>query len=124
MIRHAQLNRPIKNKGSIMRFRLVSSVIALAAFATFATSISPALAQGQLTAQQEKMKMCNADATSKGLKGDARKSFMSDCLKAKPAAAVNSQQAKMKACNAEASDKKLKGDPRRMFITKCLKGTP
>jgi hypothetical protein len=33
------------------------------------------------SAQQEKMKACNADATAKGLKGDARKAFMSDCLK-------------------------------------------
>jgi len=33
------------------------------------------------SAQQEKMKTCNADATAKGLKGDARKAFMSDCLK-------------------------------------------
>jgi hypothetical protein len=31
--------------------------------------------------QQEKMKTCNADATSKGLKGDDRKSFMKTCLK-------------------------------------------
>jgi hypothetical protein len=36
-----------------------------------------------LTPQQEKMKTCNADATVKALKGDARKAFMSDCLKKK-----------------------------------------
>ena len=35
------------------------------------------------TAQQEKMKTCNADATAKTLKGDERKTFMSDCLKKK-----------------------------------------
>jgi hypothetical protein len=29
------------------------------------------------------MKTCNADATTKALKGDARKAFMSDCLKKK-----------------------------------------
>jgi len=33
--------------------------------------------------QQNRMKTCNADAKSKGLKGDARKGFMSECLKAK-----------------------------------------
>ena len=33
--------------------------------------------------QQEKMKTCNADATTKALKGDERKTFMSDCLKKK-----------------------------------------
>ena len=31
--------------------------------------------------QQDRMKTCNADATAKGLKGDVRKAFMSDCLK-------------------------------------------
>jgi len=31
--------------------------------------------------QQDKMKACNAEAATKGLKGDARKAFMSDCLK-------------------------------------------
>jgi len=33
-------------------------------------------------AQQERMKRCNAEAKAKELKGDARKAFMSDCLKA------------------------------------------
>ena len=33
-------------------------------------------------AQQEKMKSCNADAGKKELKGDERKNFMSECLKA------------------------------------------
>ena len=32
--------------------------------------------------QQEKMKKCNADASAKSLKGDDRKAFMSECLKA------------------------------------------
>lgn len=31
--------------------------------------------------QRDKMKSCNADAKSKGLAGDERKSFMSSCLK-------------------------------------------
>ena len=33
--------------------------------------------------QQSKMKTCNADAKAKGLKGDERKAFMSECLKAR-----------------------------------------
>lgn len=32
-------------------------------------------------AQQEKMKVCNAEAGKQGLKGDERKKFMSGCLK-------------------------------------------
>ena len=35
-----------------------------------------------MTPQQEKMKTCNADASAKSLKGDERKKFMSQCLKA------------------------------------------
>ncbi|MFJ4375933.1 PsiF family protein [Pseudomonas japonica] len=70
------------------------------------------------TAQQEKMKTCNADATAKALKGDERKAFMSDCLKAKPAP---TQQDKMKTCNADATTKALKGDERKTFMSDCLK---
>lgn len=70
------------------------------------------------TAQQEKMKTCNADATAKALKGDERKAFMSTCLKAKPAA---TQQEKMKTCNADATTKALKGDERKTFMSDCLK---
>ncbi|WP_028695058.1 PsiF family protein [Pseudomonas cremoricolorata] len=69
------------------------------------------------TAQQEKMKTCNAQATGQSLKGDERKAFMSQCLKAKPA----TQQEKMKTCNADASAKTLKGDERKAFMSDCLK---
>jgi hypothetical protein len=37
-------------------------------------------AKGQ-TAQRQKMTACNKQAAAKGLKGDARQKFMSDCLK-------------------------------------------
>ncbi|MDF0733798.1 PsiF family protein [Pseudomonas entomophila] len=70
------------------------------------------------TAQQEKMKTCNAEATEKALKGDERKAFMSTCLKAKPA---QTQQEKMKTCNADATTKALKGDERKAFMSDCLK---
>ncbi len=48
----------------------------------------PALADEQkdpvkekpVTAQQQKMKECNAEAKTKSLKGDERKKFMSTCL--------------------------------------------
>lgn len=48
-----------------------------AATATPATPATPAAS----SAQQDKMKACNADAKTKGLKGDERKKFMSACLK-------------------------------------------
>jgi hypothetical protein len=72
------------------------------------------------TAQQNKMTTCNADASSKSLKGDERKAFMSTCLKAAPAAPAT-QQNKMKTCNATASTQALKGDARKAFMSDCLK---
>lgn len=78
-----------------------------------------------LTPQQEKMKSCNEQAASKGLKGAERKQFMSGCLKSAPAggnAALTPQQQKMKSCNTEATSKGLKGEARKTFMSSCLKG--
>lgn len=72
--------------------------------------------------QQDKMKTCNADATAKALKGDARKTFMKDCLSSKPEMAGNAQQNKMKTCNADPKAKALKGDERKAFMKTCLSG--
>lgn len=74
-------------------------------------------------AQQERMKNCNEQAGSKKLEGDARKSFMSSCLKGAPAASKRTaQQDKMKTCNAQAGKQALKGDARKKFMSDCLKG--
>ena len=70
------------------------------------------------TAQQNKMTRCNADASGQSLKGDERKAFMSQCLKAAP---VQTQQEKMKTCNATATVQSLKGDARKAFMSDCLK---
>ncbi|MGN8261037.1 PsiF family protein [Pseudomonas sp. SMSB3] len=70
------------------------------------------------TAQQEKMKTCNADATAQALKGDERKAFMSTCLKKQ---VPQTQQEKMKTCNAAATGQSLKGDARKAFMSDCLK---
>jgi hypothetical protein len=69
------------------------------------------------TAQQNKMTTCNADASAKALKGDERKAFMSNCLKATPA----TPQERMKTCNADATTQALKGDARKAFMSECLK---
>lgn len=90
-------------------------LIAITSFA-LATPLllaTPAMAQ---TAQQNKMKQCNADATGK--KGDERKAFMKECLSNKPAKPAT-QQDKMKQCNADAAGKK--GDERKAFMSSCLK---
>jgi hypothetical protein len=82
-----------------------------------------AIAQEKKTAQQERMKSCNAQASKKDMKGDERKAFMSKCLSAdggKASAKQTAQQEKMKSCNAQASKKELKGDERKAFMSKCL----
>lgn len=90
----------------------------LAAVSLLAATCSTVLAADdkKLTPQQEKMKTCNAEAGDK--KGDERKAFMSNCLKA---GAPMTQQDKMKKCNADASAKTLKGDERKSFMSECLK---
>jgi len=78
-------------------------------------------ATAHTNSQQEKMKTCNADANTKGLKGDDRQAYMKTCLsKEGTAAKGNSQQEKMKTCNADASSKGLKGDERKTFMKSCL----
>jgi hypothetical protein len=82
-----------------------------------------------LTAQQQKMKDCNADAKTKALAGADRKAFMKTCLSggstaAAPAAtaAPQTQQEKMKTCNADAKSKALAGDARKTYMKTCLSG--
>ena len=93
------------------------------------------------------MTTCNADAKTKGLKGDERTSFMKTCLSAKGEAAaqmsgkaeksekaekgekgekgekLTAQQEKMKTCNADAKTKGLKGNDRQAFMKTCLSGS-
>ena len=88
--------------------------------ASLILSLSGAVFAAEPTAQQSKMKTCNADATGK--KGDERKAFMKECLSAKPATPAAepklTQQEKMKKCNADATGKK--GDERKGFMKTCL----
>jgi hypothetical protein len=77
-------------------------------------------------AQQERMKDCSTRAGDR--KGDARKKFMSSCLKgedmdkkaAKTSDKKTAQQDKMRSCSKEASEKKMKGDDRKAFMKDCL----
>ncbi len=78
------------------------------------------------TAQQNKMGACNKDAGEKALKGDERKKFMSECLRAKaPEAAAPAEPAPkltpMATCNKAAGEKTLKGPDRKKFMSDCLK---
>ena len=98
--------------------RIATTVLAALLVLSFQSAYSA-------TAQQEKMKTCNADATSKQLKGDERKAFMKTCLSADSSGnskQLNSQQQKMKDCNADAKTKGLAGADRKKFMSDCLKG--
>jgi hypothetical protein len=100
----------------VRTFRLV-----LAASLAFACAYAfAAPAAKPMTSQQQRMADCNKQATGKT--GDARKAFMSSCLKGKAAMAKPTQQEKMKSCNAEATKQSLKGDARKKFMSTCLKG--
>jgi hypothetical protein len=91
----------------------------MSAILAAATLVQPAAAENT---QQAKMTTCNADAKTKGLTGNDRKT----CLSANSGGdskALNSQQQKMKDCNADAKAKKLAGDERKKFMSDCLKGS-
>ncbi|MEO1767060.1 PsiF family protein [Thiobacter aerophilum] len=86
-------------------------------------SVAHAREEKAPTPQQERMRHCNEEAGKQGLKGDERKSFMSQCLKggSQPAAARTEQQQRMADCNREAKEKGLKGEERKKFMSQCLK---
>jgi psiF repeat len=67
---------------------LLAAIVALA-FAAGTSSLAVAADDKKLTPQQERMKACNAQASSK--KGDERKAFMSECLKDEGAAGPRSR---------------------------------
>ena len=79
---------------------------------------APALAAesgGAKKAQTTRMSQCSAEAKEKGLKGDARKEHMSQCLR------NPGTQAAAKECTAAANEKGLKGDRRKAFVSDCVK---
>ncbi len=100
--------------------------ILLALCLTFAaSSLTYAREEKAPTPQQERITTCNKEAGAKGLKGDERKKFMSECLKGETAGAAKKeltpQQQRMADCNKEAKEKNLAGAERKKFMSECLK---
>src|SRR5688500_19415491 len=59
--------------------------------------------QEKASAQQERMKACNAQAGQKALEGSERQAFMRSCLKAERSEKqLTAQQERMKTCSAQA----------------------
>jgi len=112
-----------------LRLLAISAAFAFAgaAFASPQSSMTGPTSK-PVTSQQQRMTDCNKQAT--GMKGDARKTFMSGCLKGQSAAAPvapagkMTQQQKMTSCNADAKTKALKGADRKTFMSSCLKSAP
>lgn len=103
------------------------ALIVLSAFVLMCSAAPAAVAQQSTNTQQDRMKSCNTEAGAQHLSGDARKTFMSNCLAGKTTAgsgtsgSTMTQQDKMKACNVQASTQKLTGDARKSFMSNCLK---
>ena len=93
----------------MLRAMVIGMALALSCSVQAQDKKEPSAAQ---KAQQQRMADCNKQASAKGVKGDARKDFMSSCLKDKP-------QDRMAKCNKEATGKK--GDERKKFMSECLK---
>ena len=90
------------------------AIVAIAAAPAIAQQAKPPTAAQ--AAQQQRMTSCNADASQRNLKGDARQSYMSSCLGGKM-----SQTTLMKVCNAEATQEKMTSDDRKAYLASCLK---
>jgi hypothetical protein len=112
-VRSVPMRRPTKE--ATMKGGLLAMMLVLAAASAAATAQDGGKAPGT---QQERMKMCNDRAS--GMKGDERKTFMSECLSGKQPEAKLTQQERMKMCNERATG--MKGDERKKFLSACLKG--
>ena len=92
--------------------KIVSTMFVLM-LATGAQAIAAETPSGN-KAQTSKMSQCSADAKDKGLKGDARKDYMSQCLRSSESPATTK-------CNAQATEKGLSGEKRKDFLKACIK---
>jgi hypothetical protein len=102
---------------------VVVSFAALLMVSTVPAALAQQTQHPKANSQQERMQTCNTQAGAQKLSGDARKTFMSNCLSGKTAGSGSSQQDKMKSCNAEAASHRLSGAGRRQFMSNCLKGS-
>ena len=113
-----------------MKTGLLYLSAAAVAMTAFALPARAADAAARAPTQQEKFAACAHQ--SKGIKGEERRKFMSDCLKGRatsgaalearndaPADAAGAER--IRACKATAGDRNLHGEERRAFMVSCLK---
>ncbi|HEY0295637.1 MAG TPA: PsiF family protein [Bordetella sp.] len=105
--------------------RKLAAAAVVAAFSAAPVWAQTAAPAKTLTPQQQRMNDCNSKASGQALKGDARKSYMSSCLRGETPAPVGKpltpQQQKMKDCNGQAGAQSLSGEARKTFMSSCLK---
>jgi hypothetical protein len=92
--------------------------IALSVLTLVALQSMPALAadpSGGAKSQTNRMSQCSSAAKEMGLKGEARREHMSQCLRA-PGSRTAARE-----CNATAKEKGLKGTRRKEFVNDCIK---
>ncbi len=108
-----------------MKTRLVVLGACAVVSALAAAPLAAAPAQvPHVPTQQEKFAACAHE--SKGIRGEARRHFMSDCLRGRRGGAQASnadpERARIRACTATAGERKLQGEERRAFMVSCMKG--
>ena len=88
----------------------------------FVTALSAA--EKTVTPQQQRMTLCNQQASAQTLGGEARKRYMQDCLrntKTQPGQkSLTPQQQRLRECQSQATQQSLMGDSRRKFMSACL----
>jgi len=94
--------------------KIVTSLFVLT-LAGGSSAIAAEAVPGGDQAQTSRMSQCSADAKDEGLKGDARKDYMSQCLRSSESTAASKQ------CNADATEKGLSGEKRKDFLKTCIK---
>ena len=98
------------------------SQLLLAVLALFAVTGTQAV-DGKLTAQQQRMKDCNAQANRQRLMSEPRQHFMATCLRSHGDGPprFTAQQSRMSGCNRLASERGLDGSARQDFVQDCLR---
>jgi hypothetical protein len=110
------------------RYLLLAACAAIACLAVLPLRAEEPAAKA--STQRDKFAACAHE--SKGLKGEERRDFMSDCLKghghdgaiheARDTMLGDAAEEGRAHCNEEADRRKLHGDERRAFIGACVKG--
>lgn len=100
------------------------SAIAMGACLSFgvAYAADPAPAAAAAAKPGSKLGACSKEAAGKGLKGEERNKYLSDCNKGLTAAAAPAKPVnKLGACSKEAKEKGLKGEERNKYLSTCNK---